>query len=45
MLFDLGGPIISTGATKVIMQWLQGQDRGLAAGIYVIATESMVQRL
>ena len=33
-LFGLGGPIISTGAPKVVSQWFRGNERGLAAGIY-----------
>ncbi len=33
-LFGVGGPIISIGAPKVVAQWFQGNQRGLAAGIY-----------
>lgn len=34
-LFGLGGPIISAGAPKVVTQWFQGRERGLAMGIYI----------
>ncbi len=34
-LFGLGGPIISTGAPKVVSQWFRGEERGLAMGIYI----------
>ena len=33
-LFGVGGPIISIGAPKVVSLWFQGNERGLAAGIY-----------
>ncbi len=33
-LFGVGGPIISIGAPKVVSLWFQGNQRGLAAGIY-----------
>ncbi|MDP6102849.1 MAG: MFS transporter, partial [Dehalococcoidia bacterium] len=33
-LFGVGGPIISVGAPKVVSLWFQGNERGLAAGIY-----------
>ena len=33
-LFGLGGPIISIGAPKVVSQWFEGRERGLATGIY-----------
>ena len=33
-LFGVGGPIISVGAPKVVSLWFQGNQRGLAAGIY-----------
>ncbi|MBI2172402.1 MAG: MFS transporter [Chloroflexi bacterium] len=33
-LFGVGGPIISIGAPKVVAQWFQGNQRGLATGIY-----------
>ncbi|MGR8919430.1 MAG: MFS transporter [Gammaproteobacteria bacterium] len=35
MLFGVGGPIVSAGAPKVIANWFDGADRGLAMGIYV----------
>ena len=35
MLFGVGGPIISTGAPKVVTQHFAGQSRGLAMGIYM----------
>jgi cyanate permease len=35
MLFGVGGPIISTGAPKVVTQHFDGQSRGLAMGIYM----------
>jgi cyanate permease len=34
-LFGAGGPIISTGAPKVVAQWFRGTERGLAMGIYI----------
>jgi CP family cyanate transporter-like MFS transporter len=34
-LFGLGGPIVSAGAPKVVGQWFQGRQRGLAMGIYI----------
>lgn len=33
-LFGVGGPIISIGAPKVVSVWFQGNQRGLAAGVY-----------
>jgi MFS transporter, CP family, cyanate transporter len=33
-VFGIGGPLVSTGAPKVISQWFSGADRGLAVGIY-----------
>ena len=33
-VFGLGGPLVSTGAPKVISQWFSGADRGLAIGVY-----------
>lgn len=33
-LFGLGGPLVSTGAPKLIALWFVGQQRGLAMGIY-----------
>ncbi|MEJ2088039.1 MAG: MFS transporter [Gammaproteobacteria bacterium] len=35
MLFGLGGPIISSGAPKVVTQIFRGSQRGLAMGIYM----------
>ena len=35
MLFGLGGPIISTGAPKLITGWFEGSSRGLAMGVYM----------
>jgi len=35
MLFGIGGPIVSSGAPKVITSWFSGRDRGLAMGIYM----------
>lgn len=34
-VFGLGGPIVSTGAPKIVARWFRGQERGLAMGIYV----------
>ncbi len=34
-IFGLGGPIISTGAPKVVSAWFKSRQRGLAMGIYV----------
>lgn len=34
-MFGLGAPMISIGSPKLISQWFQGRDRGLAMGIYV----------
>ncbi len=36
-LFGFGGPIVSIGAPKLVSQWFQGRERGLAAGIYSTA--------
>ena len=33
-LFGFGGPIISAGAPKVVSEWFEGRERGLAAGVY-----------
>ena len=33
-LFGVGGPLVSTGAPKLISLWFVGQQRGLAMGIY-----------
>lgn len=35
MLFGLGGPIISSGAPKVVTEIFTGSQRGLAMGIYM----------
>jgi len=35
MLFGVGGPIISSGAPKVVTEIFQGSQRGLAMGIYM----------
>ncbi|MEM7218964.1 MAG: MFS transporter [Pseudomonadota bacterium] len=35
MVFGLGGPIVSSGAPKVISEWFVGRERGLAMGIYM----------
>jgi MFS transporter, CP family, cyanate transporter len=34
-LFGLGGPVISSGAPKVVSQLFTGSERGLAMGIYM----------
>lgn len=34
-LFGVGGPLISSGAPKVVSQLFTGSDRGLAMGIYM----------
>ena len=34
-LFGLGGPFISAGAPKVVAEWFEGRERGLAMGIYI----------
>ena len=34
-LFGLGGPLISSGAPKLISQWFHERDRGMAVGIYM----------
>lgn len=35
MIFGIGGPIVSTGAPKVVAQWFTGKERALAMGIYI----------
>lgn len=35
MLFGVGGPIVSSGAPKVVTEIFQGSKRGLAMGIYM----------
>jgi cyanate permease len=37
-LFGLGGPMLSTGAPKLIALWFIGSQRGLAMGIYFTGT-------
>jgi CP family cyanate transporter-like MFS transporter len=34
MVFGLGGPLISSGAPKVVSLWFTGKERGFAMGIY-----------
>lgn len=34
-LFGVGGPIISTGAPKVVARWFRGAERGFAMGLYI----------
>jgi cyanate permease len=34
-LFGLGGPIISIGLPKLVVDWFSGPSRGLASGIYI----------
>ncbi|MEC8463816.1 MAG: MFS transporter [Pseudomonadota bacterium] len=34
MVFGLGGPLISSGAPKIVSLWFAGKERGLAMGIY-----------
>ncbi|MBL09865.1 MAG: MFS transporter [Acidiferrobacteraceae bacterium] len=34
-VFGLGGPIISTGAPKVVAEWFDRSERGIAMGIYI----------
>ena len=34
MVFGIGGPLISSGAPKVVAVWFTGKERGLAMGIY-----------
>jgi cyanate permease len=35
MIFGIGGPIISSGAPKVVTELFEGRQRGLAMGIYM----------
>lgn len=35
MVFGLGGPIISSGAPKLVTEYFSGSQRGLAMGIYM----------
>jgi CP family cyanate transporter-like MFS transporter len=34
-VLGLGGPLISTGAPKMVQRWFHGEQRGLAMGIYI----------
>ena len=34
MVFGLGGPLISSGAPKVVSLWFAGRERGFALGVY-----------
>jgi cyanate permease len=34
-VFGLGGPLVSVGGPKLIGQWFEGKERGLAMGLYV----------
>ena len=34
-VFGLGGPLVSSGAPKLISQWFSGEERGTAMGIYI----------
>ena len=34
-VFGVGGPLVSVGGPKVIGRWFEGNDRGLALGLYV----------
>ena len=38
MVFGIGGPLISSGAPKVVASWFTGKERGLAMGIYFTGT-------
>ena len=40
MVFGLGGPMISSGAPKVVSLWFVGKERGLAMGIYFTGNAS-----
>lgn len=40
MVFGLGGPMISSGAPKVVSLWFTGRNRGLAMGIYFTGNAS-----
>lgn len=33
-VFGIGGPLISSGAPKIVSLWFKGKDRGLGIGIY-----------
>lgn len=34
-VLGIGGPLVSTGAPKVVARWFRGQDRGFAMGVYI----------
>lgn len=34
-VLGVGGPLVSTGAPKMVQRWFRGQQRGLAMGIYI----------
>ena len=34
-VFGIGGPIVSTGAPKIVTRWFRGSERGLAMGLYI----------
>jgi MFS transporter, CP family, cyanate transporter len=34
-VLGLGGPLVSTGAPKMVQRWFRGAQRGLAMGIYI----------
>jgi cyanate permease len=34
-LFGVGGPIVSIGLPKLVVDWFSGPNRGLASGIYI----------
>ncbi|MBA3582693.1 MAG: MFS transporter [Gammaproteobacteria bacterium] len=36
-LFGVGGPLVSSGAPKLVGQWFESSERGLAVGIYISA--------
>ena len=34
-VLGLGGPLVSTGAPKMVQRWFRGQQRGFAMGVYI----------
>jgi cyanate permease len=34
-VFGIGGPLVSTGAPKLVSRWFSGPERGFAMGIYI----------
>ena len=34
-LFGIGGPIVSSGAPKLVALWFSGRERGFAMGVYI----------